>query len=66
MQHCHMSAALQRVLKLLGSEFQPDAVPSRAVDLAADRLAWPACGQPCLYAKKTIGQKLTGTGCIAG
>ena len=47
MQHYHVSAALQCVVKLLGNKLVPCAVPSCAMVLAADRLAWPACVQPC-------------------
>ncbi len=41
MQHYHVSAALQCVLKLLGNKLVPCAVPSCAMVLAADRLGLP-------------------------
>jgi len=51
---------------VFGNKIVPCAVPACAMVLPADKLAWPACGQPCLCVNRTVGQKLTGTGCIDG
>ena len=58
----HLKAAGQRIWQ----QKVPCAIPACAMVLPADKLAWPACGQPCLCVNRTVSQKLTGTGCIDG